>query len=171
MPYIETNSIVDKSYDDGSRGSYISWQFVAEVKDFGRLYYEGTKVTEIEITPRPEASLSLDDLVTIFGEPEQIWAFSDCAESRWLYLAFIYREQGIYAVSFDDNWEDDESTRLTPDHPITNVIFYAPPEFGELMMSSHDAIWPAYGYDYDDILKRMQPWQGYEEIEVVKECY
>lgn len=171
MPFVESNSVIDMAFNDGSRGSYISWQFAPEVKDFGRLYYEGTQVTWIEITPQPKASLSLGDLVTTFGEPEQIWAFSDCAESRWLYLAFIYREQGMYAVSFDDDWEKDESAMLTPDHPITNVIFYAPSEFRKLMMDSHDAIWPAYGYDYEDILKGVQPWQGYEEIDILRQCF
>jgi hypothetical protein len=169
VPYVDLSTIVDKSVNQGA--SYIHWNFTSDVQDLGRIFYTGTTVTYISITPRPEDSLTFDEIITTYGEPEQLWAFSDCADSRWLYVALIYREKGVYVAYFDDDWERGEPAELTPGHLVDEVIYYDPILFEDLMMSFEGANWLEYGYTFEDILKYLQTWQGFKEINVIKQCY
>jgi hypothetical protein len=168
-PHVEPESVVDKPADN--KNGYISFRFRPKTEDFGRLYYTNSTITEIEVNPRPRNSLTFEQIVEVYGEPDWVWAYSDCADSRWLYVSLIFQEQGLYIKYFDDDWRQNESAELSPSQRVDEVLYYDPEMLEDLLMNFEGANWLGYGYTYEDILRRLQPWEGYSPISIVRECF
>jgi hypothetical protein len=165
IPFVDASTIVAKS--ENTPGSYIHWRFKPEVMDFGRIYYHDDQVSYISIYPRLEDHLTVHDVVAKYGTPEFVWAYSDWADARWLYLALVYRDKGLYVVSFDSDWQSAEVAKISSETPVTEVIFFDPTSFEDLMTEFEGTNWRGAGYSFADIMLRLQPWQGYGEINVV----
>jgi hypothetical protein len=168
-PFVEEATISERSID--TPGNYADWTFEPEISDFGRVFFNDLSVSYIGIFPRPVSSLSFDSVVQKYGSPKYVWAYSDCADSRWLHLALIYPEQGLYVVSFDSDWKSEESASDLDDRSVSEVIFFDPAMLEDLLMNFQGVNWLGYGYTFDDLVNRLQPWESYSEANIVKNCY
>lgn len=169
IPHIDSSTITD--HPTGRERGYISWTFAQTVADYGRLYYVDDQLAQIQVFPRPRGSLSLGEITAQYGEPGYLWAYSDCADSRWLYVSLIYSDLGLYVVYFDDRWETDEPSEITPDLGVNKVVYYNPESLEDLMVRFEGANWIGADYTFDEILSLLQPWQGFGEIPVFMQCH
>lgn len=163
IPEVDRDSIVDQ-YHENAR-SFVAWHFRPGVAEgAGRFYYWDQRISHFYFYT--ENILNFGEAIEVFGEPTFVLPFSTC---RWLYIALIYPDDGLYLVYFDSrSWQPGSRVELTPGQSVGNVIFYNPAEFEELITRIEGANWVSYSYD--DILQIMQSWQGFGEIEVYDPC-
>ena len=169
IPYVDDTSISDRSIN--TPGNYLHWMFISEVSDMGRLFFDDQLVSYINIYPRPVNSLSFNDIIEKYGTPKHVWAYSDCADSRWLYLALIYPDNGLYVVSFDADWRREESVSNIEARTVSEVIYYDPALIEDLLMNIEGVNWLGYGFTYNDIASRLQLWENYSENDILRMCY
>ena len=161
---IKEGSIIVREVD--SHSSFIDWDFMPPISDIGRVYLYDNRVSLLRIWTRDKVLVS--DVIDKYGFPSAIFAYSDCADSRWLYVAVIYESRGIYLVHFDDNWQSDENPEIDPNTIVTEVLYYSPGQLKDLMLQVEGGNWPQL--TSDDIQSNVQTWTGFGEIEVLKVC-
>lgn len=137
---------------------YEGWLFTSRVRESsGSVHFVGDRVTLIWFTLRNP--LRLEELISRFGEPEQVSAISGWADSRWLNIAFLYPEKGVIARHLDVRfWPETRPAVIRPDLPIAEVIYFDPNLYDELLRS-RDLI----PEDYEIILGSLRPWRGFGE--------
>ena len=165
IPEIKQNSILDRYHENAQ--SFVSWLFIPEVAEGeARFYYWGNTISHFNFYT--QSTLSFAEAIDIFGEPTYVLPFSGCADSRWLYIALIYPDDGVYLVYFQSPWRRGEAAELNPQQAVRGLLFYDPARFEYLITHVEGANWNFYSYD--DILSILQPWEGFGEMWVFETC-
>jgi hypothetical protein len=154
--------IVDQ-YHENAR-SFVDWRFAYGIAEWsGRFYYMDQTISHFSFNT--QTTLNFGQAVESFGEPTYVLPFSTC---KWLYVALIYPDDGLYLKYFDPRWVPGRRFELLPEEPVDEVILFHPAQFEELITRIEGTNWLSYGYD--DILKIMQPWEGFGEIRDFERC-
>jgi hypothetical protein len=113
--------------------------------------------------------LSFGEAIKAFGEPTYVLPFSTC---EWLHIALFYPDDGLYLKYFDPRWRSPlrsgSPTELTPEQSVDEVIFYDPALFADMIKRPLGV--SSLRYEHDEILRIMQPWEGFGEIQDFSTC-
>lgn len=151
-------------YDKNEELKSYYWFFERPTADSGgSVYFTNDQVTVIEILA--VNSLTLKELFTKLGEPEQIWKEIGFGENRkYLDVFLLYPNAGSLAEVLLEIEYGDTQVTLKEKTPVYRVAYFAPPRFPEL--------WETQILINIPVTARtgtFTPWQGYGSISLDSE--
>jgi hypothetical protein len=162
IPEVEQDSIVDQHHENAF--SFVAWLFMPGVAEVGgRFYHRNQTISDISFITRD--ILTFGEAIEAFGEPTSVLPFSTC---KWLHIALFYPDDGLYLEYFDPRWIPGSRFELMPEKSVNEVIFYDPALFADMIKRPLGVT--SRSYEHDDILRMMQPWEGFGEIRDFERC-
>jgi hypothetical protein len=142
----------------------ISWNFNPDIAECGGYaFLSDNLVSVIEIDTCD--SITLDEAVTKFGDPDKVSAIASQRELRWLSISLLYPQKGVAVVSTEKGlWPPNSPGRVTQEQHVKYVYYFDPRLYEDLLRSDS---FLRVGACEIEILSSMQSWHGFGDIAFV----
>ena len=153
IPKVDFDSIEKRSVIKADDSYY--WNFKGTIEDWGRAIFNDDTISSIEFSLSKD-SVPLENVIQIFGSPENILAIEQKAEHRYVYAYLNYPKKGISILITPPYTESYTHITITPDLYVESIWFYDPLLFNRLF-----SMGPIDVNNSDTINKKYQNWVGY----------
>lgn len=97
---------------------------------------------------------TLDDILQVFGEPDNFYRGRTIDSPDIFWIELYYPQKGLN-VSVRGKVQPGKQIFITPEMPVTLVLYSVPGTMEELLVYTHGEQWKSV---------RLQEWKGYGEI-------
>lgn len=141
----------------------VSWSFKSGTRESGGwIYFLDNTVSLIKFDVG--GSISLGELVSHLGKPDELLVVSGWADSKWLSIILLYPTLGVSIKHFDSFYRSDKSiVEISEDIPVSDLYYFDPKRYDRLLYSTY-----LIGYYADEITikESIQPWRGFGEVQL-----
>jgi hypothetical protein len=137
----------------------IFWRFTSEYQNATGIVdvHEGTALL---IRLNTADRTTLQDVITLYGEPEFVSAIETQGEARWLTFTFLWPSTGVAAVAVRHLFTTNETESVVePFDAVGEVILFRPADYSALL-DARDL----FGRDRSWIENTILPWPGFGVI-------
>ena len=141
----------------------VSWSFKSGTRESGGwIYFLDNTVSLIKFDVG--GSITLGELVSHLGEPEELFVVSGWADSKWLSIILLYPTLGVSVKHFDSYIRSEKDfVEVSEDIPVSNLYYFDPKRYDRLLYSTYLL---GYYADESTIKESIQPWRGFGEVQL-----